>query len=271
MELTGSHRIPAARERVWAALNDDATLKASLPGCETLERTGDAYRATGAAKIGPVKAALQGGWTVESREAPVSAKLSGQGAAGPDGFAKGVADVALASDGAETVVTWRIDAEVGGKIGALGSRLVTGVARQTVETFFANLAREIEARPELAADAPAPAVADAPPLAPADEEEAPVARPSSQPAPAPAAPVAEPAATVEPATASALSAGTPPAAAPSDEGRRAPVSAGSSVGRITLVAAVVIAIGIVAYVAFAPKPAPQAPAPAAPSAPVSAP
>lgn len=266
MELTGSHRIPAARERVWAALNDDAALRASLPGCETLERTGDAYRATGAAKIGPVKAALQGGWTVESREAPASARLAGQGAAGPDGFAKGVADVALADEGAETVVTWRIDAEVGGKIGALGSRLVNGVARQTVETFFANLAREIEARPELAADAPAPAVADAPPLAPADEE--PVAKPS--PKPAPAAPAVEPAATVEPATAAALSAGTPPAA-PADKGAREPVSAGSSVGRITLVAAVVIAIGIVAYVAFAPKPAPQAPAPAAPSAPVSAP
>ncbi|MFD1333359.1 CoxG family protein, partial [Methylopila musalis] len=171
MELTGSHRIPAARERVWAALNDDAVLKASLPGCETLERAGaNDYRASGAAKIGPVKAALQGGWTVESREAPASARLAGQGAAGPDGFAKGTADVSLASEGAETVVTWRIDAEVGGKIGALGSRLVTGVARQTVETFFGNLAREIEARPDLGA-----AVTEAPPLAPADEDEAPAA------------------------------------------------------------------------------------------------
>ena len=46
MELTGEYRIPASRERVWEALNDPAILQQSIPGCESLERSGeDGYAA----------------------------------------------------------------------------------------------------------------------------------------------------------------------------------------------------------------------------------
>ena len=38
MDMSGERRISAPREKVWAALNDPAVLKASIPGCETLDK-----------------------------------------------------------------------------------------------------------------------------------------------------------------------------------------------------------------------------------------
>ena len=41
MELSDEILIPAARDQVYAALNDPEILKASIPGCEELTRLSD--------------------------------------------------------------------------------------------------------------------------------------------------------------------------------------------------------------------------------------
>ena len=139
MDMTGEYRIPAPREQVWAALNDPAMLKASLPGCESLEKVSDhEFAATVVAKVGPVKAKFNGNVTLSNLNPPESYTISGEGKGGAAGFAKGGADVRLTEDGEITVLTYTAKADVGGKLAQLGSRLIDGTAKKMADEFFDN-------------------------------------------------------------------------------------------------------------------------------------
>jgi uncharacterized protein len=170
MDMTGEYRIPASRDKVWAALNDPETLKASLPGCETLERTAEGdFAATVTAKVGPVRAKFKGQVTLSDLNPPESYKISGEGKGGAAGFAKGGAEVKLAEDGPEaTVLTYTAKADVGGKLAQLGSRLIDATAKKMADEFFENFRRQLtpapepEAAPAPAPEAPAPVVSAAP-------------------------------------------------------------------------------------------------------------
>jgi carbon monoxide dehydrogenase subunit G len=164
MDMTGEYRIPAPRDKVWAALNDPETLKASLPGCETLERTADdAFAATVVAKVGPVRAKFNGQVTLSDLHPPESYKISGEGKGGAAGFAKGGAEVRLAEDGPDaTVLTYTAKADVGGKLAQLGSRLIDATAKKMADEFFENFRNQLtpapapEAAPAAAPEAAAP-------------------------------------------------------------------------------------------------------------------
>ena len=101
MDMTGERRIPAPRQKVWEALNDPAILKASIPGCESLEKTSDHdIQATAAIKIGPIAARFTGKVQLLDLDPPNSYRIAGEGQGGVAGFAKGGATVRLADDGA---------------------------------------------------------------------------------------------------------------------------------------------------------------------------
>ncbi|MGI9499239.1 MAG: SRPBCC family protein, partial [Geminicoccaceae bacterium] len=108
MDMNGEYRIAAPRETVWAGLNDPETLRASIPGCESLEKTGDtSFSAKVVAKVGPVKAKFGGDVTLSNINPPESYTISGEGKGGAAGFAKGGADVKLADDGeGGTILTY---------------------------------------------------------------------------------------------------------------------------------------------------------------------
>ena len=145
MDMTGEYKIPAARDKVWAGLNDPEILKASIPGCETLERTGDdAFSATVVAKVGPVKAKFGGDVKLSNINPPESYTISGEGKGGAAGFAKGGADVKLADDGeGGTILTYTAKADVGGKLAQLGSRLIDGTSKKMADEFFANFKEQV--------------------------------------------------------------------------------------------------------------------------------
>jgi carbon monoxide dehydrogenase subunit G len=165
MDMTGQYRIPATRDQVWAALNDPATLKASLPGCESLERVSDReFAATVVAKVGPVKAKFNGNVTLSNLNPPESYTISGEGKGGAAGFAKGGADVRLTDEGDITVLTYTAKADVGGKLAQLGSRLIDGTAKKMADEFFANFSKQVAG--PLPAPTPEPAPEPAPPVAP---------------------------------------------------------------------------------------------------------
>jgi carbon monoxide dehydrogenase subunit G len=165
MELTGDYHIPAPRETVWAALNNPEILKACIPGCEELNKTSDTeFVARVVAKIGPVKAGFNGKVTLSDLDPPAGYTISGEGQGGAAGFAKGGAKVRLepAQGGAATVLHYAADAQIGGKLAQIGSRLVEGTARKLADEFFAAFAaKAAEAVPGVAAPAPASAPADA--------------------------------------------------------------------------------------------------------------
>ena len=137
MDMTGEYRIPAPRQAVWEALNDPDVLKQAIPGCEEIEKDSPtSFTAKVTAKLGPVKARFAGAVTLTDLNPPESYTITGEGKGGAAGFAKGGAKVRLAEDGAETVLTYEVNAAVGGKIAQLGGRLIDSTARKMAEQFF---------------------------------------------------------------------------------------------------------------------------------------
>ncbi len=160
MDMTGERRIPAPRQKVWDALNDPAMLKAAIPGCKTLEKVSDSdLRATAAVKIGPIAAQFTGKVQLLDLDPPNSYRIAGEGQGGVAGFANGGATVRLADDGAFTLLSYEVKAQVGGKIAQLGARLIDATAKQMADQFFDRFSAEVSGPPAIAADGPVGAVA----------------------------------------------------------------------------------------------------------------
>ena len=151
MEMSGESRIPASREKVWVALNDPAVLKASIPGCQALEKTSDSeMTATVQAKVGPVKATFNGHVTLSNIDPPNGYTITGEGKGGVAGFAKGGADVKLTPDGEGTLLAYRVNAQVGGKLAQIGGRLIDATAKQMADQFFTAFAANVVGPPPAA-------------------------------------------------------------------------------------------------------------------------
>jgi carbon monoxide dehydrogenase subunit G len=155
MKISGERTIPAPRDRVWAALIDPDILRQSIPGCESFEKTGDnAYRATVVSRIGPIQAKFQGNVRLSDLDPPNGYRISGEGAGGAAGAAKGGAVVRLEPLAADsTRLTYDVDAQVSGKLAQLGSRLIESTAAMMAGQFFQRFEQVVAG--EAPADAPA--------------------------------------------------------------------------------------------------------------------
>src|SRR5689334_114320 len=152
MDIKGEYRIAAPRDKVFAALNDPEVLKASIPGCESLEKLSDTeMTAKVRLRIGPVSAAFSGKVTLSDIDPPNGYRISGEGQGGVAGFAKGGAVVKLTEEGSDTVLTYDVDAQVGGKIAQIGARLITGTAKKLADQFFGKFAEAVGAPPPVTA------------------------------------------------------------------------------------------------------------------------
>ena len=158
MEMKAQQKIAAGRQQVWDALNDPEILKAAIPGCETFESTGDKqFSARITNRIGPVKASFSFNIELSELDPPNSYVIKGRGQGGAAGFANGGARVSLADDGDNTLLSYELDASVGGKLAQLGGRLIDGAAKKLADQFFTRLGEAIAAM-----EPPAPAAAEAP-------------------------------------------------------------------------------------------------------------
>ena len=141
MTMTGEVTLPAERPKVWALLNDPEVLKSAIPGCQSLEKTGDnGFAAVVKTKIGPVSATFKGKVELSDIVPLVGYTIKGEGEGGIAGFAKGGAKVSLADAPGGTLLHYDVEATVGGKIAQLGSRLIDGVAKNMADKFFSNFA-----------------------------------------------------------------------------------------------------------------------------------
>lgn len=167
MELTGEQAIAAPREEVWRALNDAEILARCIPGCESLKMTSDTeFDAVVTVKMGPVKAKFSGNVTLSDLDPPNGYTLTGEGKGGAAGFAKGQAVISLSERDGGTLLTYKVSAQVGGKIAQLGARLLDGTSRKLAGEFFASFgetfAGPAEVAPEAPAEAPTEALAEVP-------------------------------------------------------------------------------------------------------------
>lgn len=144
MELAGRYRIAADRETVWKALNDPDVLAKSIPGCQEFTAEDGGYSATVKAKLGPVSATFKGSVQLENLNPPESYTLRGEGKGGVAGFGKGAADVRLTEEApTSTVLSYTADAQIGGKLAQIGSRLIKGSVKKMAGDFFSNFATQL--------------------------------------------------------------------------------------------------------------------------------
>ncbi len=144
MTMTGEVQLPATRETVWAKLNDPEVLKACIPGCEQLDRASEnEFQAIAVTKIGPVKAKWKGKVRLTDLDPPNGYKISGEGEGGVAGFAKGGATVSLSDKDGGTLLSYNVEAQIGGKLAQLGQRLVAGASKKMADEFFNKFAAAV--------------------------------------------------------------------------------------------------------------------------------
>jgi len=136
MKLSGSYQINLEKQKVWEALNDPNILKESIPGCEEFNKDSDTkFTATAKNKIGPFNASFTGNIELKDINPPNSYTIVGSGNS-PVGFASGEADVKLEENENGTKLIYEVEANVGGKIAQVGSRLIDMTAKKMADIFF---------------------------------------------------------------------------------------------------------------------------------------
>ena len=157
MKLSGSYQINLEKQKVWEALNDPEILKKTIPGCEKFKKNSSTeFSAMATNKIGPFNASFTGNIELKDLNPPHSYKISGSGNS-PVGFASGVAEVKLENENGGTKLIYTVEANVGGKIAQVGSRLIDMTAKKMSDIFFGkfselivlkNISREKKSKPE---------------------------------------------------------------------------------------------------------------------------
>ena len=143
MKLTGSYEIKLDKNSVWKALNNPEILKESIPGCEEFKKKSETkFVATATNKIGPFNATFTGDIELQDLIPPNSYKIVAQGNS-PVGFASGEATVRLEENNGITKLIYSVEANVGGKIAQLGSRLIDITAKKMADVFFGKFSELI--------------------------------------------------------------------------------------------------------------------------------
>ena len=156
MEMKGSRVVPADVATTWRALNDPEVLRECIPGCESIDRVSDTeYRVLMTARVGPVSAKFSGRLTLADIAAPRSYTLKFEGQGGAAGFANGSAKVELSPVEGGTRIDYAVNAQVGGKLAQIGSRLIDGAAAKVADDFFARFVARAGGSPPAAAEAAA--------------------------------------------------------------------------------------------------------------------
>ena len=136
MKLVGSYKLSVNKEIVWQALNNPNILNQCIPGCESFKKESDAiFTVTATNQIGPMNATFAGTVTLSNIRENQSYTITGEGQS-PVGFANGTADVKLIEENGSTILRYEVNANIGGKIAQLGSRLIDGVAKKMSDYFF---------------------------------------------------------------------------------------------------------------------------------------
>jgi carbon monoxide dehydrogenase subunit G len=160
MKVNGTSTLKADPQTLWKALNDPAVLVATIPGCQRLEALGDdTYAMTVAAGVGSIKGVYDGQYSIVEQPEPGSYVMRARGA-GAVGTIDATVAVRLqdAADGSGgTLLTYDADATVGGMIGGVGQRMLTGVSKRMANEFFGNIDRYLAGERPAVPAAAAPA------------------------------------------------------------------------------------------------------------------
>jgi carbon monoxide dehydrogenase subunit G len=139
MKLTAEQRIAAPRQRVWEGLNDPEVLRASIPGCQSLDKVADdRFTATVEVKVGPIGARFKGAVSLTELDPPNGYTLLLEGSGGIAGSMKGSAKVRLSDVSGGTLISYDVEAQVGGRMAQLGGPIIDATAKQLAAKFFSR-------------------------------------------------------------------------------------------------------------------------------------
>jgi carbon monoxide dehydrogenase subunit G len=145
MQLSDFREIKADPATVWTAILNPDVLKECVPGCESMTGSAETgFEAAVVQKVGPVKARFTGIVTLSDMVPGQSLRISGEGKGGPAGYAKGGANVTLTAIEGGTRLSYDVEANVGGKIAQLGSRIIDGFAKKMADEFFTRFQEAVE-------------------------------------------------------------------------------------------------------------------------------
>jgi uncharacterized protein len=171
MKLTAEQRIAAPRQRVWEALNDPEVLRASIPGCQSLDKVADdRFTATVDVKVGPIGARFKGAVSLADLDPPNGYTLLLQGSGGIAGSMQGTVKVRLSESSDGTLISYDVEAQVGGRMAQLGGPIIDAAAKQLAGKFFSRFGEVViggtapggQTRGTAGASDPTAAVASAP-------------------------------------------------------------------------------------------------------------
>jgi carbon monoxide dehydrogenase subunit G len=143
MDLSATYTFDAPVARVWDLLMDTTAIGGCLPGCRGLKPVGDdRYEVELGVAVAAISGSFKGIVALEQKVPPKSYTLIVDGA-GRQGFVKGQAGITLEADGDRTLVHVTAHADAGGMIARVGQRLLEGVARTTMDRFYACLGNQL--------------------------------------------------------------------------------------------------------------------------------
>ncbi|NEM07549.1 SRPBCC domain-containing protein [Geodermatophilus normandii] len=143
MNLDGSAVLHGSPEQVWTVITDPAVLARTIPGCETLQRTGeDEYRMDVAVGVGAIRGTYAGEVKLTDQQRPTSYVMHATGAGAP-GNVRAKVTINLEPTDEGTTLTYSADAVVGGPVAGVGQRMMTGVAKRMAGQFFAAVDKEL--------------------------------------------------------------------------------------------------------------------------------
>jgi carbon monoxide dehydrogenase subunit G len=146
--LNGRYSFNGPQARVWALLQDPQVLAKALPGTERLALTAeDRYDGVMKVSVGPVTAAkFDVKVTLTEKDPPrrFVMLIDGKGSVG---YTRGTATIELQDQSAtSTVLEYDANIQVGGKIAAVGQRLLEQVGKMMSKQALDALDRELRAR-----------------------------------------------------------------------------------------------------------------------------
>jgi len=150
MHIEGSYEFKSERELVWEVLMDMDVLGSIIPGSKGLEAIGEnKYQSKLSVRVGPVNGKFEAQFELADINKPESYRLLVEGK-GPAGHVTGEGTIRLARENGVTVMRYAGDARIGGKIAAVGQRLLDVAAKQIAKQSLKKLSKQVELRLEKA-------------------------------------------------------------------------------------------------------------------------
>jgi uncharacterized protein len=139
MDIEGEHWLPATPEVVWETLHDEATLRATIPGCQELTQTGpNAFSGAASVGIGVIKGVYRGSLELLEERPFSSAEIRIETKSGHAEI-RGTGSVHLEPSNGGTLVRYKGNAQITGMLAVVGQRLLPSASKSLTENFLRNV------------------------------------------------------------------------------------------------------------------------------------